>query len=55
MAAQFEKVVGEPVDYEMLYVGEWKQTCCWPTAMARAGCSWPAMPCTRCSRPAGWA
>ncbi|MEQ3625366.1 MAG: FAD-dependent monooxygenase [Celeribacter sp.] len=25
MAEQFEKVVGFPVDYEMLYVGEWKQ------------------------------
>src|SRR5690606_10649440 len=25
MATQFEKVVGTPVDYEMLYVGEWKQ------------------------------
>lgn len=25
MAAQFEKVVGTPVDYEMLFVGEWKQ------------------------------
>jgi len=25
MATQFEKVVGVPVDYEMLYVGEWKQ------------------------------
>jgi len=25
MARQFEKVVGTPVDYEMLYVGEWKQ------------------------------
>ncbi|WP_114964448.1 FAD-dependent monooxygenase [Alkalilacustris brevis] len=25
MAAQFEKVVGADVDYEMLYVGEWKQ------------------------------
>lgn len=25
MAQQFEKVVGTPVDYEMLYVGEWKQ------------------------------
>jgi len=25
MARQFEKVVGAPVDYEMLYVGEWKQ------------------------------
>ena len=25
MAAQFEKIVGVPVDYEMLYVGEWKQ------------------------------
>ena len=23
--AQFEKVVGQPIDYEMLYVGEWKQ------------------------------
>ena len=25
MAAQFEKVVGQPIEYEMLYVGEWKQ------------------------------
>ncbi|TCR87697.1 FAD-dependent monooxygenase [Rhizobium sp. BK376] len=25
MAAQFEKAVGVPVDYEMLYVGQWKQ------------------------------
>lgn len=25
MAAQFEKVVGVPVEYEMLYVGQWKQ------------------------------
>jgi 2-polyprenyl-6-methoxyphenol hydroxylase-like FAD-dependent oxidoreductase len=25
MATQFEKIVGVPVDYEMLYVGEWKQ------------------------------
>jgi hypothetical protein len=25
MAAQFEKAVGVPVKYEMLYVGEWKQ------------------------------
>ncbi len=25
MAAQFEAVVGVPIDYEMLYVGEWKQ------------------------------
>lgn len=25
MAHQFESVVGTPVDYEMLYVGEWKQ------------------------------
>jgi 2-polyprenyl-6-methoxyphenol hydroxylase-like FAD-dependent oxidoreductase len=25
MARQFETVVGAPVDYEMLYVGEWKQ------------------------------
>ena len=25
MAAQFERVVGQPIDYEMLYVGEWKQ------------------------------
>ncbi|MBY5775159.1 2-polyprenyl-6-methoxyphenol hydroxylase [Rhizobium leguminosarum] len=25
MAKQFEKVVGTPVKYEMLYVGEWKQ------------------------------
>lgn len=25
MAAQFEKTVAMPVDYEMLYVGEWKQ------------------------------
>lgn len=25
MAAQFEKIVGINVDYEMLYVGEWKQ------------------------------
>lgn len=25
MARQFEAVVGMPVDYEMLYVGEWKQ------------------------------
>ncbi|HWK66473.1 MAG TPA: FAD-dependent monooxygenase [Rhizobiaceae bacterium] len=25
MKAQFEKVVGTPVEYEMLYVGEWKQ------------------------------
>jgi hypothetical protein len=25
MAAQFEKTVGVPVKYEMLYVGEWKQ------------------------------
>jgi 2-polyprenyl-6-methoxyphenol hydroxylase-like FAD-dependent oxidoreductase len=25
MARQFEQVVGAPVDYEMLYVGEWKQ------------------------------
>ncbi len=25
MARQFEKVVGVPVDYEMLYVGQWKQ------------------------------
>ncbi|PQO23461.1 2-polyprenyl-6-methoxyphenol hydroxylase [Rhodobacteraceae bacterium WD3A24] len=25
MAGQFEKVVGTPVDYEMLHVGEWKQ------------------------------
>ncbi|WP_261334101.1 FAD-dependent monooxygenase [Rhizobium leguminosarum] len=25
MAAQFEKVIGTPVKYEMLYVGEWKQ------------------------------
>ena len=25
MARQFEKVVGVPVDYEMLHVGEWKQ------------------------------
>src|SRR5262249_60201085 len=25
MAAQFEKAVGVPVNYEMLYVGQWKQ------------------------------
>ncbi|MGV6875793.1 FAD-dependent monooxygenase [Pseudochelatococcus sp. B33] len=25
MKAQFERVVGTPVDYEMLYVGQWKQ------------------------------
>lgn len=25
MATQFEKVVGRPVDYEMLYVAEWRQ------------------------------
>ncbi len=25
MAAQFEKAVGTPVDYSMLYVGQWKQ------------------------------
>ena len=25
MKTQFEKVVGVPVDYEMLYVGQWKQ------------------------------
>jgi 2-polyprenyl-6-methoxyphenol hydroxylase-like FAD-dependent oxidoreductase len=25
MAAQFEKAVGVPVDYQMLYVGQWKQ------------------------------
>lgn len=25
MARQFEKTIGVPVDYEMLYVGEWKQ------------------------------
>jgi 2-polyprenyl-6-methoxyphenol hydroxylase-like FAD-dependent oxidoreductase len=25
MAAQFEKTIGVPVSYEMLYVGEWKQ------------------------------
>ncbi len=25
MARQFEKIVGTPVNYEMLYVGEWKQ------------------------------
>lgn len=25
MATQFEKIVDAPVDYEMLYVGEWKQ------------------------------
>jgi 2-polyprenyl-6-methoxyphenol hydroxylase-like FAD-dependent oxidoreductase len=25
MAAQFERTIGAPVDYEMLYVGEWKQ------------------------------
>jgi len=25
MASQFEKVIGVPVDYDMLYVGEWKQ------------------------------
>lgn len=25
MARQFEKIVGVPVDYEMLYVGQWKQ------------------------------
>lgn len=25
MAAQFEKAVGVPVDYKMLYVGQWKQ------------------------------
>jgi 2-polyprenyl-6-methoxyphenol hydroxylase-like FAD-dependent oxidoreductase len=25
MAQQFEKTIGVPVDYEMLYVGEWKQ------------------------------
>ena len=25
MAAQFEKTIGVPVKYEMLYVGEWKQ------------------------------
>ena len=25
MAAQFEKVVGQPIDFEMLYVGEWTQ------------------------------
>ncbi len=25
MAAQFEKAVGTPVDYQMLYVGQWKQ------------------------------
>ncbi len=25
MAQQFEQVVGTPLDYEMLYVGEWKQ------------------------------
>ena len=25
MAAMFEKTVGMPVEYEMLYVGEWKQ------------------------------
>ncbi len=25
MAAQFEKAVGAPVDYQMLYVGQWKQ------------------------------
>lgn len=25
MATQFEKIIGVPVDYEMLYVGEWKQ------------------------------
>ncbi len=25
MARQFEKVVGAPIDYETLYVGEWKQ------------------------------
>jgi len=25
MAAQFEKVVGQPIEYEMLHVGEWKQ------------------------------
>ena len=25
MAAQFERTVGVPVEYEMLYVGEWKQ------------------------------
>jgi 2-polyprenyl-6-methoxyphenol hydroxylase-like FAD-dependent oxidoreductase len=25
MASQFEKVVGADIDYEMLYVGEWKQ------------------------------
>jgi 2-polyprenyl-6-methoxyphenol hydroxylase-like FAD-dependent oxidoreductase len=25
MARQFEKTIGVPIDYEMLYVGEWKQ------------------------------
>jgi hypothetical protein len=25
MATQFEKIVGAPIEYEMLYVGEWKQ------------------------------
>tara|TARA_R110002051_G_scaffold324519_2_gene422136 strand:+ start:6029 stop:7678 length:1650 start_codon:yes stop_codon:yes gene_type:complete len=25
MASQFEKIVDTPIDYEMLYVGEWKQ------------------------------
>ena len=25
MARQFEKIIGAPIDYEMLYVGEWKQ------------------------------
>lgn len=25
MATQFEKIIGTPVNYEMLYVGEWKQ------------------------------
>ena len=38
--------VAMPVKYDMLYVGQWKMNLLLADAMARAGCSWRATPCT---------
>ena len=46
MAPQFERTIGVPVKYEMLYVGEWKQNLLLADHYGAGACSSPATRCT---------
>ena len=53
MARMFERTCAMPVDYDMLYVGQWRQNLLLADRYAQGACFSPAMRCTSLFRPAG--